>query len=238
MRHDHLFVFSSGELEERVRSQLFLSEFIIRKNWLDRTLSVSIKEPRRRAVLEDGPDLYWLSDEGRIISRAEVSDWAVVGYPRLVNKIKKLSLEKRIGEVFISSIFWTNLFKLDPLLSGGPGVKVLSFEVYNPEQFVVREGEKIEKLVSADQKALEPKSLEELAPAVDFVSSDDFYYPELLVHTLPGWILYMGNEPFRDPSAIEEQVLNLSLLLRENKFFKNKKIEYIDLRFINKLFFK
>ncbi|MBI4215521.1 MAG: hypothetical protein HY602_02245 [Parcubacteria group bacterium] len=231
-RSKNIFLFNQSELLKRVSLTFQLGDLIAAKNFLDLSVQIQIKEREPIAVLEDGEISYLIDGLGYLILKVPYYHRI---YPIIHNENEALKAKLNIGSQIFTEKAMDALLEIDHRLTVEGRLKITRYKLTNSPQFeIVEHQEDVEENVKEGQNPTE----QPLPPVTLAIApSDGFYYPELTAVTDKGVEIYFGNEPFQDNPHVAAQISNLILLIQKEKLLV-KKLHYIDVRFVNKLFFK
>ena len=249
---NNIFLFNQEKLLSSINTKYNLEELKIEKNVLDKEISITIKEkvPVLIYIIED--ENYYLDVSGSIISQI-TTDITQETLPVIYDVTEKtidideITVEENIiGKEVLNQQFLASLTKIQDFSKEEINFDVSSFKISSSPKVSVRKEIKEPKTsnnefkVSEDVEEDEVNEEKEAEPKIileKIENENNHIYKELVVVLKNNVEVYFGNEPFLDNNQIDVQLNNLSqiaLKLNENL----DSLSYIDLRLINKIFYK
>ncbi len=259
----NIFIFRCEALAGVFSKRFSVNDLSISKKILEKRVDIRISERYPVYVLVRQDQFYYVDALGYVIARIEQETALRGDYPLVYQEMEFSADPIQIGAGIFGESFVDSVLHIDHQLTLEPEIDVVSYKITPSATVVIKETEKEdeekeekqEEAFETDQeKGLEKnqedkekadteenkKTQKEEKPevAVEIVKTTDFYYPELTVITRSGCEIYFGDEVFKENNSVSLQLNNLSHLLESNKQLDFGELAYLDLRFVNKIFYK
>jgi len=211
----NVFAFNKNELKNKISSEVVLEELKIDKK-LTSTLNIFVKEKPRTLVWVSQSKYYYMEPNGVIIEK-------FLDLPQKEEKIKEI--EENIEEE--AELVELELPEQDRSAEEGIDLPI----IYDLSNSDINIGDE---LISSELVSFILNLVSDLPVELDRFEVLDSKSGEVVVITKEGWKIYFDSEV-----ALDNQITSLNTVLREKISEEQKAVlEYIDVRLVNRVYFK
>lgn len=238
----NVFFFQLNNIDQ-LKKEVGTGDITYQKNYLDRAVYVTYQRRQAAAILSNSDGQFYLDQAGQIVAQIDPTKADTTTLPVIFLSDAAQQAEFKVDANLIDTVRQISQ-KADDL-----SLKITAFKIDNSPDIPLKPVPAPDATTNANTNTNVNAPTKTTAVVNTNINADingsgdqkPEFQPliELMAVTKFGWTIYFGDQSMKDSKLLAEQLYNLEAFCRDKfKKIDPKKLQYIDLRFGEKIFYK